>query len=41
MFIREFMDGFFALGMIPISMARWEMTGLWVHPPQNEVLVIR
>lgn len=26
--LQEFMDSFFASGMIPISLARWEMTGL-------------
>jgi hypothetical protein len=26
--LREFMDGFLGLGMIPFSLARWEMTGL-------------
>jgi hypothetical protein len=25
--LQQFMDGFFALGMIPLSLARWEMTG--------------
>jgi hypothetical protein len=26
--LQQFMDGFFTLGLIPISLARWEMTGL-------------
>ena len=26
--LRQFMDEFFASGMIPISLIRWEMTGL-------------
>ena len=25
--LQRFMDDFFASGMIPISLARWEMTG--------------
>jgi len=26
--LQQFMDNFFALGMIPLSLARWEITGL-------------
>ena len=26
--VKQFMDGFYAAGMIPIELTRWEMTGL-------------
>jgi hypothetical protein len=26
--LKKFMDEFFALGIIPVSLIRWEMTGL-------------
>ena len=34
--LREFMDDFLNLGMIPLSLARWEMTGL-----DDEILQLR